>query len=383
MNATATPPVTPAYSPGLEGVIAGTTKICTISPEIQSLTYRGYDIKDLMLNSSYEEAAYLLLFGELPTQVQLCDFTTQLVSERHIPDAVLQQIQGVPKDAHPMDTLKAGIALLALYDVDKNNHSNDANTRKAVRLIAQTATLVAYNHRIRQGEAIIAPQGSDYSHAENFYTMAFGKKPSPVMAKVFNATLVIYAEHSFNASTFAARVTTSTLSDIHSGVTAAVGALKGPLHGGANEQAMLTFLEVKTPENAGRWTREALAQKKKIMGFGHRAYKNGDPRATLLKGMRDELIAEIGDAPWVHIADTMENIVVAEKGLFPNVDYPIAYMYYMMGIPTEIYTPIFAVGRIAGWTSHVVEQLANNRLIRPKALYEGPKDRAFTQLSGR
>jgi len=381
MNATTVTP--PAYSPGLEGVIAGTTSICTISPEIQSLTYRGYDIKDLMLNSSYEEVAYLLLFGELPTQVQLCDFTAQLVAERNIPTQVAELIAHLPKDAHPMDTLKAGVALLALYDADKNIHTKEANIRKAIRLTAQTATLVAYNHRIRQGLPVLAPQGAEYTHAENFFYMAFGKKPSPITAKVFNATLVIYAEHSFNASTFAARVTTSTLSDIHSGVTAAVGALKGPLHGGANEQAMLTFLEVKTPENAEAWTREALAQKKKIMGFGHRAYKNGDPRAFLLKGMRDELISELGDAPWVHIADTMEKIVADEKGLFPNVDYPIAYMYYMMGIPTEIYTPIFAVGRIAGWTSHIVEQLANNRLIRPKALYEGPKDRAFVSLANR
>lgn len=378
----------PAYSPGLEGVIAGTTSICTIEPEKQTLTYRGYDIKDLIGKASFEEVAYLLLYGELPSAAQLVEFKQTLAANRAIPEPVTQMLQQFPKSNHPMDHLKAGAALLALYDPETGDNSNEANLRKAIRLIAQTPTLVAYSHRLRNGQPLIAPQDGGYTHAENFLYMVFGQKPTPAVTKVFDATLVIYAEHSFNASTFSARVTTSTLSDIHSGITAAIGALKGPLHGGANEQAMLTFLEVQTPEKAEQWTLEALAQKRKIMGFGHRAYKNGDPRATILKAMRGELLEELaaqgkGNAPWPQIADTMEDIVLREKGLYPNVDYPIAYMYYLMDLPTPIYTPIFAVGRMAGWTAHVVEQLANNRLIRPKALYEGPAYRSYVPLETR
>ena len=382
MQATETP-AKPAYSPGLEGVIAGETSICTISPEIQSLTYRGYDIKDLMVKCSYEESAYLLLFGELPNPNQLASFTQQLVSQRALPQSVVDTLKTFPKTAHPMDTLKAGVALLALYDEATQRDGHEANVEKAVRLIAQTPTLVAYNHRLREGQALVPPAGAELSHAENFLYMCSGQKPSAVQASMFNATLVIYAEHSFNASTFSARVTTSTLSDMHSGVCAAIGALKGPLHGGANEQAMLTFLEVGSPEKVDAWLDEALATKRKIMGFGHRAYKNGDPRAMLLKAMRNELLDEVGPTPWPAIADRLEERMLAEKGLYPNVDYPIAYLYYVMNIPTHIYTPIFAVGRMAGWVSHIVEQLDNNRLIRPKALYQGPADRAFTPMAQR
>lgn len=375
--------VASTYRPGLEGVLAGETAISRISPEIQSLTYRGYDIKDVMTTCLFEEIAYLLLFGELPTQSELDAFNTELVAARSVPKAVIDTLRTYPTDAHPMDTLKAGIATLGLYDDAKNEHSHEANVAKAKRLIAQVSTIAAANFRIQQGLEPVAPAGAELNHAENFLYMAFGKKPSQAFAHVFNTTLIIYAEHSFNASTFSARVTTSTLSDIFSGVVAAIGALKGPLHGGANEQAMLTFLEIGSAENAEQWTYDALAQKKKIMGFGHRAYKSGDPRAIAMKPLRDLLVPEVGDTPWPAIADTLEAIVLKEKGLYPNVDYPIGYIYYMMGIPTQIYTPIFAVGRMAGWTAHVVEQLANNRLIRPKALYTGSPDRAFTPLADR
>ena len=372
MNAT-----TVAYSPGLEGVIAGTTQICTINPETQTLLYRGYDIQDLMQHASFEETAYLLLYGELPTPNELSVFTQTLVAERGIRPEVASMIAGFPHDAHPMDALKAGLALEALYDPEKNEHSHDSNMRKAIRIIAKMPALTAAFSHAKAGTALPTILGTELTHAEHTLYMLQGQKPDALTAKVFNATLVIYAEHSFNASTFSARVTTSTLSDIHSGVVAAIGTLKGPLHGGANEQAMLTFLEVGSPENVDAWLEKALAEKRKIMGFGHRAYKNGDPRARLLREMRTEFVEAQGGSPWPAIADRLETLMTEKKGLFPNVDYPIAYLYYMMKIPTEVYTPIFAIGRSAGWTAHVVEQLANNRLIRPKALYEGHPQRPW------
>ena len=366
------------YSPGLEGIIAGTTKICTINPETQTLLYRGYDIQDFMQHASFEQTAYLLLYGELPTPSELATFTHTLVSERTIRPEVATMIQGFPHDAHPMDALKAGLALEALYDPEKNIHTHETNMRKAIRIIAKMPALTAAFVHAKAGTSLPKALGSELNHAEHTLYLLQGQKPDALTAKVFNATLVIYAEHSFNASTFSARVTTSTLSDIHSGVVAAIGTLKGPLHGGANEQAMLTFLDVKTPENVDAWLEKALADKRKIMGFGHREYKNGDPRARLLREMREEFVnAKGADSPWPAIADRLETLMYEKKGLFPNVDYPIAYLYYMMNITTEVYTPIFAIGRAAGWTAHVVEQLDNNRLIRPKALYEGHAQRPW------
>ena len=366
------------YSPGLEGVIAGITRICTINPETQTLLYRGYDIQDLMQYASFEQVAYLLLYGELPTPTELEAFNQTLVSERAIRPEVASMIRSFPQDAHPMDALKAGLALEALYDEEKNNHSHEANLRKAIRIIAKMPALTAAYAHAKKGTPLPEIKGAELTHAEHTLYMLQGEKPDALTAQVFNSTLVIYAEHSFNASTFSARVTTSTLSDIHSGVVAAIGTLKGPLHGGANEQAMLTFLEIASPENVEAWLDNALAEKRKIMGFGHRAYKNGDPRARLMREMRQAFVEAKGkDSPWPAIADRLETLMHERKGLFPNVDYPIAYLYYMMNIPTEVYTPIFAIGRSAGWTAHVVEQLANNRLIRPKALYEGHPQRAW------
>jgi citrate synthase len=373
---------TPSYSPGLEGVIAGPTNICTVNPQGTSLTYRGYDVKDLIDHCSFEEVAYLLIYGALPKPGQLLEFNQALVRERAVPEGVLQAISQFPAHTNPMDSLKAAVALLALQDPDKDENGHEANIRKAIRLTAKIPTVVAAAHRTQAHQPIIAPMGSELSLAENFLYMLLGNKPGPVVARVFNATLIIYAEHSFNASTFSARVTVSTLSDVYSGVLAAIGTLKGPLHGGANEQSMLTMLEIADPAKAEAWLRQALVDKRKIMGFGHREYKVGDPRATILTAMRQDLINELGEAPWPPMADAMQAVML-EKGLHPNVDFPIGYMYYMMGIPTHVYTPIFAVGRIAGWTAHIIEQLDNNRLIRPKALYEGPTDCVFVPLNQR
>lgn len=358
------------YSPGLEGIIAGTTKICTVSPEGTRLTYRGYDVEELVEHCKYEDVSYLLMEGDLPDASQRVAFRQLLASQRALPEAVLQAMACYPKNTNAMDGLKAAVTLLALYDADSQDNSLEATKRKGCRLMAQMPTIVAAHYRLQQGLQPVAPNYA-LSHAADFLTMLTGTQPSASVEKMMNAILIIYAEHGFNASTFSARVTVSTLSDMHSGIGAAIGTLKGSLHGGANEQAMLMFLDIASPDNVEAWLKEALADKKKVMGFGHREYKNGDPRARLLTRLRSAMVAEHPDAPWPAIADKLEALLGAQKGLQPNVDYPIAYLLYMMGLPTPIYTPIFAVGRIAGWASHVYEQLSNNRLIRPKQLYEG------------
>ncbi len=373
-----------AYSPGLEGINAGITSICTVLPDGSSLTYRGYDIQDLAAKCSFEEVAYLLLHGELPTPNQMVAMQQTLVKARRLPDEVMNLLRSFPRGVNTMDALKAGVAVLALSDPDAGDNSTEANFRKATRLIAQIPTLVAALHRLDLGLEPVSPLGMDASHAENFLTMLLGEKPGPVVAKLFDATLSIYAEHGFNASTFAGRVIVSTLSDMHSGVLGAIGALKGPLHGGANEQAILMLQAIGSLDNVDPWLEDALANKKTIMGFGHRAYKQGDPRARLLTRMRDDLIKELNsDAPWPAMADRLADRLLEAKNLHPNVDYPIGYMYYMMGIPTRVYTPIFAIGRIAGWTAHIIEQLAANRLIRPNAVYTGPDARPLLPLSQR
>jgi citrate synthase len=375
MNMTAPP----AYSPGLEGVIAGTTQICTINPETQTLLYRGYDIQDIIRYASFEETAYLLLFGELPTQDDLIAFTNRLIKERVISPQVIESVKQYPRDTHPMDALKAACAMEGLFDAEKNDDCHEANMNKAIRIIAKMPALTAAFSHAKAGTPLPSIDAAAHmTHAEYTLYMLQGKEPDTLTARIFNATLVIYAEHSFNASTFSARVTTSTLSDIYSGVVAAIGTLKGSLHGGANEEVMKTLLEVKRPENVDAWLETALAEKRKIMGFGHRAYKNGDPRAFLLRDLRQEFVDAVGqEQPWPAIADRLEALMHEKKGLYPNVDYHIGYLYYMMGLPMDVYTPIFAIGRAAGWTAHVVEQLANNRLIRPKALYEGEPQRPW------
>lgn len=373
-----------AYSPGLEGVNAGITSICTVLPDGSSLTYRGYDIQDLASKCSFEEVAYLLLHGELPTPNELLAMQQLLVKARRLPDDVMSLLRSFPRGVNTMDALKAGVAVLALTDPDAGDNSTEANFRKATRLIAQIPSLVATLHRLDLGLEPVAPLGMDASHAENFLTMLLGERPGPVVAKLFDATLSIYGEHGFNASTFSGRVIVSTLSDMHSGVLGALGALKGPLHGGANEQAILMLQEIGSLDNVDPWLEHALANKKTIMGFGHRAYKQGDPRARLLTRMRDDLIKELkSDAPWPAMADRLAERLLEAKNLHPNVDYPIGYMYYMMGIPTRVYTPIFAIGRIAGWTAHIIEQLSANRLIRPNAVYTGSEARPLLPLSQR
>lgn len=373
---------TEAYSPGLEGVIAGITHISNVDPDRNSLMYRGYDICDLSEQSTFEEVAFLLLKGKLPTAQEFDAFKQELIQERALPQQVLETLKTFPKDAHPMDTLRTGAALLALHDAEVTDNSTEANIRKAIRLTAKFPTLIGATHRFAQGQQPIAPDAS-LNLADNFLYMLTGQKPDPFVGKIMDVSLICYAEHGFNASTFSARVTASTLSDLHSAIVSAIGTLKGPLHGGANEEAMKMLLEVQSVDQAEAYIKDALATKKKIMGFGHREYKTGDPRASILKAYGRELGERLGQPQWSAMADIIEDTMLREKGLHPNVDFPTAYIYYMMGLPINIYTPIFAVARITGWAANVIEQLENNRLFRPKAAYEGPRHRDYTPIASR
>jgi 2-methylcitrate synthase/citrate synthase II len=364
---------TELYSPGLEGVVAGITRISDIDAQAQSLMYRGYDIRELAEKSTYEAVAYLLLFGELPSASAFESFQQELADHCQLPDPVLALLKSLPANANPMDTLRAGVDLLAILDPDADDSSRVANLRKATRLLAKLPALVAYGYQLpRKLPTVAIPQGV-MSQAERFLTLVYGKKPDPLHVKIMDVSLITYAEHGFNASTFSSRVTVSTLSDLYSGIISAIGTLKGPLHGGANEEAMKMLLEIGSPENAETWVRNAIANKAKLMGFGHREYKHGDPRAPILTAWGKKLSEQTGNTTWAQIADIVEAIVVKEKAIHPNVDYPTAYIYYLMGLPIDIYTPIFALARTAGWSAHIMEQLEGNRLIRPKAIYEGPK----------
>jgi len=371
------------YSPGLEGVIAGVSKISRVDPDIDSLMYRGYDIRDFVANNAlYEEAAYVLLYGELPGPAQFEKFKQKLSSQREIPDAVYAMLRSLPKDANYMDVLRSAVSMLAHFDPEAQSMTHEANLEKAIRLTAKIPTIITANYRIFNGQEPIKPDAS-LTHSQNFMYMLKGEKPDETTTKVFDTTMILYAEHGFNASTFCARVTASTLADLHGAITAAIATLKGPLHGGANEEAMKMLLEIDSPDRVDAWMHDALVNKKKIMGFGHRVYKNGDTRAPILKTMGAELAQKLGGEKWYQMADRVEQIMMQEKNIHPNVDFPTAYIYYMIGLPIPLYTPLFAASRIAGWAAHVIEQLDNNRLIRPKSLYEGPKPRAYVAINQR
>jgi citrate synthase len=364
---------TEMYSPGLEGVVAGITRISDIDSQAQSLMYRGYDIRELAEKSTYEAVAYLLLYGELPSASAFESFQQELADHCNLPEPVMSLLKSLPPAANPMDTLRAGVALLALLDPDAEDSSRVANLRKATRLLAKLPALIAYGYQLPRNMPTSAiPQGV-MSQAERFLSLIYHNKPDPLHVKIMDVSLITYAEHGFNASTFSSRVTVSTLSDLYSGLVSAIGTLKGPLHGGANEEAMKMLLDIGSPDKAEAWVRNAIASKAKLMGFGHREYKHGDPRAPILTAWGKQLGQQVGNTSWSDMADIVEAVVVKEKGIHPNVDYPTAYIYYLMGLPIEIYTPIFALARTAGWAAHVMEQLEGNRLIRPKAIYEGPK----------
>jgi citrate synthase len=370
---------TPTYSPGLEGVIAGETAICTVEG---GLSYRGYGVGDLAANCSFDEVAYLLLHGELPTGAQLQQFHTRVAAARRLPPPLKELLAALPKWTTPLDALRTAVSALGHFDQDSADNAHDANLRKAERLLAQIPVVIADHYRITKGQPEVAAR-QDLSHAANFLYMLRGLEAAPEEVKALDVSLILYAEHEFNASTFAARVIVSTLSDLHSGITGAIGALKGPLHGGANEKVMDILKATGGPEKAEEWTRAALSRKERIMGFGHRVYKAGDVRAGILKTYARAAAqahpAREGEPDlvrWEDTADIIERVMAAEKNMFPNLDWPAGRLYHAMRLEIPLYTPIFAMARITGWSAHVIEQLDYNRLIRPRALYRGPERRS-------
>lgn len=369
----------PIYSPGLEGVIAGETAVSTVSGGLQ---YRGYSIEDLGAHATFEEVAYLMLYGELPTAEQLDGFKQRLMESAQVPAELIDTLRHVPHDASPMDVMRSACSLLAHWDPDCADNSHDANVRKAERLVAQLPVVMAARHRLKQGREPVPPE-SGRSLAANCLYMLFRAEPSEEHVRALDVTLILYAEHEFNASTFTARVIASTLADLHSAVTGAIGALKGPLHGGANERVMDVLKQVGTKKNAEPWIRAALDRKQKIMGFGHRVYKDGDPRAVYLKSLCAKLAAQTGNEEVEAIADIIEEVVWKEKKLPPNLDWPAGRLYHYLGLPIELYTPLFVVSRVTGWSAHVIEQLDNNRIIRPRARYTGATSRPWVPIAKR
>jgi citrate synthase len=367
---------------GLEGVVANESSICYVFGEEGRLIYRGYDINDLADHSTFEETAYLLLYGDLPTRDQLKGFTADLKGMQKLDRVVQRVIRDAPVTAHPTDVLRTASSASVFVDPDRGNNSREAESRKAMRLIAQLPTMVAMFHRLRNDQKPLSPRRG-LSLAANFLYMVSGDVPDKDAEHAFDVALILHADHELNASTFAARVIAATLADVHGAVTGAIAALAGPLHGGANTEVMKMLLEIQTAERAETWIREALAQKRKIMGFGHRVYRTEDPRAAHLRRMADELGRTAGQPQWSAMQRTIEDVMKREKGLYCNVDFYSASMYYVMGIPLDLYTPIFAVSRVSGWCAHVLEQHADNRLIRPRAEYVGHMDRRWVSARKR
>jgi citrate synthase len=366
--------LTATHNPkGLEGVVATTSSICYIDGDQGVLAYRGLDIHDLADHSTFEEVCYLLWFGKLPTRSELNVVRERLAAERKLDPGIISLLRSVPEHIQPMDVLRTAVSALSFYDPDERSNDHDANVRKAIRLTSQIAMIVAAYDRIRKGKNVVEPDRS-LSHAGNFLLMLNGEKPSSTAERALDIALILHADHELNASTFAARVTAATLSDMHSAITSAIGALKGPLHGGANEAVFLMLEEIdKKKEDPVEHVRGMLAQKKKISGFGHRVYHTEDPRATHLRKMSEDLGRSNGQGKWFEMSRRIEQFVKAEKKLNANVDFYSASTYHVLGIDVDLFTPIFAVSRISGWTAHVIEQLDDNRLIRPRADYLGPR----------
>jgi citrate synthase len=369
------------YSPGLEGVVAGETAISTVE---DGLRYRGYPVPELAEKATFDEVAYLLLYGELPTVAELKAFQARVAMARRLPEAVKGLFDALPKWTSPLDALRTAVSALAHFDQDMADNSHEATVRKAERLLAQLPVAVADQYRIAKGlQPVLAKQ--ELSHSANFLYMLRGTEPTPEEVRALDVSMILYAEHEFNASTFTARVIVSTLSDLHSAVTGAIGALKGPLHGGANEKVMDVVRAAGGPETAEKWTLDALARKERIMGFGHRVYKTGDVRAGILKTYARRAAEAKGPEylKWEDTADAIERVMAAQKTMHPNLDWPAGRLYHAMDLEIPLYTPMFAMSRVAGWSAHVIEQLDNNRLIRPRALYTGPALRHVTPIAER
>jgi citrate synthase len=362
---------------GLAGVIADTTAISMVHPDTNSLTYRGYPVQELTRSRTFEEVAYLLWHGELPTPDQLAAQNRAERAQRALDPIIAATLQGLPLTAHPMDTLRTAVSLLGAADPAEGDSTPGANQAKALRLFAVLPSLVALDQRRRHGLGAVPPR-DDLGLASNFLYMTFGEIPEPAIVSAFEKSLILYAEHSFNASTFTARIVTSTLSDLYSAVTGAIGALKGPLHGGANEAVMDMLTEIGIPDNAEPWLEETLASKRKIMGFGHRVYKNGDSRVPTMRAALGEVAELRGGQNLLDIYEILAKAMLEAKGLHPNLDYPAGPAYHLIGFDTPTFTPIFVAARLPGWTAHIAEQLAANSLIRPLAAYTGPAERHLT-----
>ena len=367
---------------GLDGVVVDTTSISKVMPEINSLVYRGYPVQELAEHCSFEEVAWLIWHGELPDAKQLAEFQASGRSQREISADLVAVIQKSPRTAHPMDVLRTAVSFLGSEDPDLSKSDPATNLKRSVSLMAKIPTMIAAFYRFRKGQEFILPR-SDLGFAANFFHMIFGKVPAPEVLKAFEVSLILYAEHGFNASTFTARVVVSTMADIYSGVVGGIASLKGPLHGGANEAVMHMLLEIGEPSHAEAWMVAALREKRVVMGFGHRVYKNGDSRVpTMTKYMR-QMADFTGNQKWLEISDILAAVMVEQKKIHPNLDFPSGPAYYMMGFDIDMFTPFFVMARVTGWTAHIMEQQANNRLIRPLSKYTGAGERRVVPLAQR
>ena len=367
---------------GLEGVVMDTSSISKVNADTNSLIYRGYPVQDLAENCTFEEVAYLMYTGELPNKSQLEEFSKKEKSLRDISKDNLNVIKTLPKKCHPMDSIRTGVSFLGCEDARIWDASPATNLDKAIQLLAKIPTMIAADYRFKKGLDFIPPNSS-LSIAENFFHMCFGKVPDSRIVKCFDVSLILYAEHSFNASTFTSRVVTSTQSDIYSATVAGIGALKGPLHGGANEMVMHMMIEIADPEKAEQWMLDALAQKRKIMGFGHRVYKSGDSRVPTMKKYTQVMADVTGEQKWMKMYNSLEKVMVEKKKIYPNLDFPAGPAYYMMGFEIDFFTPIFVMARTTGWSAHIIEQTANNRIIRPLSEYIGAAQRKVMPLNER
>ncbi len=367
---------------GLLGIVVDETEVSKVMPEINSLTYRGYAAQDLCAKCKFEEVAYLILNGELPTKKQLKKFEKEERKERKLSKTLLDDIKKFPKKAHPMDVARTVVSILGLEDKETKDNSPAANMRKVMRIFAKTPVALAAFYRARKGKKIIPPK-KNLSFSENFFHMCFGKVPNKDIVKAFDVSLILYAEHSFNVSTFTARTITSSLSDIHGAITGAIASLKGPLHGGANEEVMHMMNKIQKPEKALKWINKALDNKDVVMGFGHRVYKSGDSRVPTMREYFGKVAKIKKDKKFEKIYDIVEKVMIDRKNIHPNVDYPTGPTYHLMGFDTDFFTPIFVISRITGWSAHIIEQHAANKLIRPLASYKGSKHRRVLQLNQR
>ena len=367
---------------GLLGIVVDETTISQVMPDINSLTYRGYAVQDLCDNCSFEEVAYLILNKELPNKTKLKKFKKELEENRNITINLREIVKHMPKRAHPMDVARTVVSVMGLEDKDTSNNSPAANLRKAIRIFAKTPTAMAAFFRVRKGKNVISPKKS-LGFSENFFYMCFGKIPKKEIIKAFDVSLILYAEHSFNFSTFTARTITSSLSDIHSAITGAIGSLKGPLHGGANEAVMHMMNKIKKPESALKWINNALDKKEVVMGFGHRVYKKGDSRVPTMEKYFKKISKIKNDKKFLKIYDIVKSAMIERKDIYPNVDFPTGPTYHLMGFDTDFFTPIFVLSRITGWSAHIMEQHAANKLIRPLSKYSGEKHRKVMLLNQR